>query len=72
MKLIKYYFFILLLFILYAGSAAGEQIRTFTTDIAYYFATSHEGKLKAASDFLDKEQILNIPYELGHWEGYEL
>ena len=72
MKLIKYYFFILLLFILYAGSAAGEQIRTFTTDIAYYFATSHEGKIKAASDFLDKEQILNIPYELGYWEGYEL
>ncbi len=72
MKLIRLNFIIVLIFIVYAGSAAGEQIKTFTTDIAYYFATSHEGKIKAASDFLDKEQILNIPYELGNWEGYEL
>jgi hypothetical protein len=72
MKLIRLNFLIIFLFSVCAGSAAGEQIKTFTTDIAYYFATSHEGKIKATSDFLDNEQILNIPYELGNWEGYEL
>jgi hypothetical protein len=72
MKLIRYYAFILLLFIVCTGNAAGEQIKTFTTDIAYYFATSHEGKMKASSDFLNNQQILDIPYELGTWEGYEL
>ncbi len=72
MRLITLTVFIGLLFAVWAGSASAEQIRTFTTDTAYYFATSHEGKINIASDLLDNEQILDIPYELGNWDGYDL
>ncbi|MFH1379337.1 MAG: exosortase-associated EpsI family protein [bacterium] len=45
---------------------------TFTSDTGYYFASSHEGKMNTAADFMEKEHIENIPYSLGSWQGYDL
>ncbi len=55
-----------------AGNCCLSAVNSFTTDTGYYFATSHEGKLNAASDLLDRDTVLSIPYEFGPWEGYEL
>ncbi len=72
MTIKQYSLLIIVIFIACTGNALASRINTFTTDIAYYFATSHEGKIKASSDFLDNDQILQIPFELGNWDGYDL
>ncbi|MBD3272604.1 MAG: hypothetical protein GF384_08735, partial [Elusimicrobia bacterium] len=54
------------------STAIMASIYTFTTDTGYYFATSHEGKMTANANLIDRSVLADIPYTLGEWEGYEL
>ena len=53
------------------GSAL-SRIYKFTSDTSHYFSTSHEGKFVSNTNYLHKPNLENLPWHLGHWEGWDL
>ncbi len=48
---------------------SSDFVYKFTSDTSFYFSTSHEGKFVSNTDYLKKQNLENIPYNLGQWKG---